>query len=111
MKRMIIAFTFIVISAISISASGQEHEEQVIARDAPIKGANGIYFDKSDRLHIASVVGREIIVMDPNNGKILERIGRDRGVDTPDDVTFGPDGSLYWTAVLNGYVGRLTPDG
>jgi sugar lactone lactonase YvrE len=83
----------------------------VIARGTLIKGANGLYFDKHDRLHIASVIGREIIVMDPNNGKILERIGPGRGVDTPDDLTFGPDGSLYWTAIMTGEVGRLTTEG
>jgi len=50
-------------------------------------------------------------VMDPSNGKILDRIGPDRGVDVPDDVTIGPDGSLYWTAIMTGEVGRLTPEG
>jgi len=28
--------------------------------------------------------------MDPNNGKILDHIGPDRGVETPDDVRSGP---------------------
>ena len=84
---------------------------KVIARGTPMHGANGLYFDKNDRLYIASFHGREIIVMDPDSGKILDRIGPDRGVDTPDDLTFGPDGSLYWTALGTGEVGKLTPDG
>jgi LPXTG-motif cell wall-anchored protein len=83
----------------------------VIARGAPLESANGLYFDKHDRLHIASVGGREIVVMDPANGNILDRIGPERGVETPDDVTIGPDGSLYWTALLVGEVAKLTPDG
>jgi hypothetical protein len=59
-------------------------------------------FDAEDRLYIASSVGREIVVMDPETGEILDRLGPDRGVESPDDLTFGPDGSLYWTAILTG---------
>jgi len=73
--------------------------------------ANGIFFDSEDRLYIASVVGRELIVMDPDFGEILDRIGQERGVDSPDDVTIGPDSSVYWTDLLSGTVGRLEPDG
>ena len=49
--------------------------------------------------------------MDPDSGKILDRIGPNAGWSTPDDLTFGPDGSLYWTALRTGEVGKLTPDG
>jgi sugar lactone lactonase YvrE len=111
MKRAMIAFGVMIIVCLSISACKKKPAVKVIARGAPIKGANGLYFDKHDRLHIGSVFGREIVVMDPDSGKILDRIGPDRGVDTPDDVTFGPDGSLCWTAIMTGEVGRLTPDG
>ena len=68
-------------------------------------------FDSDDKLHIASVVGREIVVMDPETGEILSRLGTDLGVEGPDDLTFGPDGSLYWTSIMTGEVGRLSPDG
>jgi sugar lactone lactonase YvrE len=84
---------------------------KVIVRGSPIHGANGIYFDKHDRLHIASVMGGEIIVMDPMTGTVLDRLGSDVGVMGPDDCTFGPDGSLYWTDIMIGEVGRLTPGG
>ena len=32
-------------------------------------------------------------------------------MDGPDDLTFGPDGSLYWTSIMTGEVGRRTSDG
>jgi sugar lactone lactonase YvrE len=32
-------------------------------------------------------------------------------VDAPDDLVFGPDGSIYWTDILTGFVRRMTPDG
>ena len=80
-------------------------------RGAAIHGANGIMFDDHDQLHIASVAGREILVMEPNTGKLIARLGPELGVEGPDDLAFGPDGSLYWTSILTGVVGRLTPDG
>ncbi|MBN1568215.1 MAG: hypothetical protein JXA73_10235 [Acidobacteria bacterium] len=111
MKRMMIVLGVMILCCFSISACKQTPVARVIAHGAAIKGANGLYFDRHDRLHIASVFARAIAVMDPNNGKILDRIGPERGVDTPDDVTFGPDGSLYWTSIITGEVGRLKPDG
>ena len=111
MKRLATTIAVLILGAVSVPACKQEATVQVLARGAPIRGANGLYFDKLDRLHIGSVFAREIVVMDPNNGKILDRIGYDHGVDTPDDVTFGLDGSLYWTAIMTGEVGRLTPGG
>jgi sugar lactone lactonase YvrE len=89
---------------------------RVLVKGSPIHGANGLAFDSRDRLHIASVLGREIVVMDPKTGKILDRLGTDVGVESPDDLTFGPPGSIYqddvfWTAIFTGEVGRLAPDG
>lgn len=84
---------------------------KVLVRGSSIHGANGIMFDAHNQLHIASVVGREILVMDPQTGKILDLYGPESGVESPDDLAFGPDGSLYWTSILIGVVGRLTPDG
>jgi sugar lactone lactonase YvrE len=84
---------------------------KVLVKGSPIHGANGIRFDSQDRLYIASGWGNEIVVMDPRTGKILDRVGADKGVFGPDDVAVGPDGSVYWTSVFEASVGRLAPDG
>jgi sugar lactone lactonase YvrE len=84
---------------------------KVIARGGTIHGANGMMFDDNDNLHIASVAGREIVVMEPETGRVIDRLGVDSGVESPDDVAFGPDGSLYWTSFFTGEVGRLSPEG
>jgi sugar lactone lactonase YvrE len=105
---------FIVLSAALLVAPAygvDKGEPKVLVTGSPIHGSNGVMFDAKDRLYIASSAGREIVVMDPETGKILDRLGPDRGVESPDDLTFGPDGSLYWTAILTGQVGRLSPDG
>ena len=73
--------------------------------------ANGLIFDKQNRLHIASLLGREIIVIDRESGHVLDRLTKEDGVESPDDLVFGPDGSLYWTVFLTGEVGKRTPDG
>jgi N-acetylneuraminic acid mutarotase/sugar lactone lactonase YvrE len=82
---------------------------EVLVQGSQLHAANGIYFDSDDRLHICAGMGGEIVVMDRETGEILDRYGTD--VDSPDDVVIGPDGSLYWTDILTGEVGRRSPDG
>jgi sugar lactone lactonase YvrE len=113
MRRLLLTILVLlsVISALPATAAAAEPRAPVLARGAALHGANGVMFDRRDRLHIASVVGREIVVMDPRTGAILDRLGPNRGVEGPDDLTFGPDGALYWTSYFTGVVGRRTPDG
>jgi sugar lactone lactonase YvrE len=111
-KKLLVAMVVLVaLLTLPLTLHAQQPSEQVLVHGGPIHGANGIMFDSDDRLHIASVFGREIIVMDPETGEILDRLGPDQGVEMPDDLAFGPDGSLYWTAIGTGEVGRLSPDG
>lgn len=84
---------------------------RTLADGAEFHATNGMEMGPDGNIYIASVLGRELAVIDPNSGKVIERIGTDRGVDTPDDLAFGPDGSLYWTSFLTGEVGRITPAG
>jgi sugar lactone lactonase YvrE len=84
---------------------------ETFVEGSPLHGANGIIFDAQDRLHIASVAGREIVVMNRESGVIVDRIGPERGVEGPDDLIFDADGMLYWTSIMTGEVGRLSPDG
>jgi sugar lactone lactonase YvrE len=82
-----------------------------LIQGSPIKGANGINFGPDGNLYIGSVNAQEIIVMNSQNGKILNRLGPNVGVTNPDDLAFGPDGSLYWTDIFTGYVKRRSPAG
>ncbi|MBP1608821.1 MAG: hypothetical protein H6Q04_1056 [Acidobacteria bacterium] len=84
---------------------------RTLVKGSPIHGSNGIFIGPDGNLYVASVGGHEIVKIDPDSGRILDRIGPERGVDSPDDLTFGPDGSLYWTSIFTGNVGRLFPDG
>ena len=83
-----------------------------VGRAAATNSLNGIYVSPLDgNVHVASVGGDEITVHDPKSGRILDRIGPERGVNGPDDVFITDDGTIYWTEILTGYVGMLRPDG
>lgn len=84
---------------------------RTLVHGAKIQSTNGIAVGPDGHLYIATVFGREIAIVDRHSGIVLDRLGPDEGVDTPDDLTFGPDGSLYWTSPFTGTVGRLRPNG
>src|SRR5262249_57925021 len=88
------------------------HKARILVHGSATHGANGMFFDRRNGLYIASFNGREILGMNPRTGKILDRLSPpEMDVGDPDDLTFGPDGSLYWTSLLTGEVHRLSPAG
>lgn len=101
----------------AVSTPGTDEKSEVnyvlteLARGAGLDGANGIDIGPGGNLYIGSVVGQEIVVMNRENGTIIDRFGPEMGVMGADDLVFGPDGSLYWTDILVGEVGRRTPEG
>jgi len=100
-----------VVLSIALGSACARTEVATLVDGSPIHGANGVMFDAHDRLYIASVIGREIVVMDRESGAVLDRIGTERGVESPDDLAIASDGTLYWTSILTGVVGRRSPDG
>lgn len=94
----------------STEETGQS-QISIIASGAEIAGANGIHFGPDGLLYVASVVGSDITVIDPETGETKRRYTADDGVIGPDDVAFGPDGSFFWTSILTGEVAGLTPAG
>ncbi|MEE9371816.1 MAG: hypothetical protein V3V00_02060 [Saprospiraceae bacterium] len=88
-----------------------KERSNIVIQGSFFHGSNGLYFDDNDRLHVASVVSRYIGVVDTDTGAIIDTLTTADGVEGPDDLTFGPDGSLYFTSILTGEVGRIAPDG
>lgn len=84
---------------------------RTIAWPTKLRSSNGINFDNNDQLYVASVLESTISKINPRNGKVVEKLGSGQGVETPDDLTFGPDGTLYWTAFMTGEVCSLSPEG
>ncbi len=98
----------------TMSAAAGSLQPNVFIRGAPIHGANGLAATADGDVWVASVWGQELIRVDARSGRILERVGPmadGAPIGGPDDVAIGPDGSVYWTDILGGRVGRLAPDG
>jgi sugar lactone lactonase YvrE len=85
---------------------------RVLVQGAPmVGGANGMFFDAAGDLYVANVFGQTLSRIDPETGEILEQLGQDDLAFFPDDVTVGPDGSLFWTDPAAGFVFRRVPAG
>ncbi len=113
-KRLSIALAVLALAIagvmpVAAGAAQSDYETTVHIRGATINGSNGVAIDNDGRLLVGSVGGREIVALDRQSGAVLERITD--GVDGADDVAIGPDGSIYWTDIFIGEVGRLAPDG
>ena len=83
----------------------------VLVTGAKISGANGMAFSKDGLLYVASVLGSEMIVLNPDTGQVVKRFTRADGVEGPDDVAFAADGAFYWTSILTGEVAGFRADG
>lgn len=95
--------------ALPDSAPQGEPVIEVMATGAKISGANGMQLSPDGELYVASVLGSEIVVLDPDSGQVLERLRE--GIDGPDDVAFNEQGDYYWTSILTGEVAGMTASG
>lgn len=85
-------------------------EPEPVLCSVPLYGTNGLTVDKEDHLIIASIGMKSVLVMDTDTGKIIRKF-TDPLITAPDDVAIGKDGSIYFTDVPTGNVGRISPDG
>ena len=83
----------------------------VLAQGSPLHATNGMYFGPDGHLYVVSASSATVAAVDKESGEVLERWGPELGVRGPDDITFGADGSAYWTEFAFGDVARRTPDG
>ena len=87
------------------------YEGRVMVQGVPLQGIHGITVDNKGRLLVGSVVGSSIYsIGEPSNGKAHWRtvFGPPEGM--ADDMEQGPDGTLVWTAFLEGKVYALPPN-
>jgi sugar lactone lactonase YvrE len=107
-----VAASLAVVAAGAVPALGADHRERVLVEGAPlVGGSNGMFFDADNNLYVAQVWGRSISKLDPETGKILEQLGPAELAFLPDDVTVGPDGTLFWTDPGVGSVFARRPGG
>jgi sugar lactone lactonase YvrE len=95
--------------AVPSGASATTWTKSLVLAPAPIPGANGLAIGPDGALYVGSA-GVGIFKLDKETGAIQGFFGAG-GAWGADDLTFGPDGAIYHTAIMNGTVGRIGPDG
>ncbi len=86
------------------------YELQPLVRGgSPFHGLQGMRFDKDDNLYAVSVIGQSIYKVDTATGKVETVIPPRQGM--ADDLAFGPDGTMVWTAIEDGILYARSPDG
>jgi len=95
--------------AAEVEASGEP--VRVLVRGGHFLGINGLMFGPDGLLWLASALSPAVAAVDSRTGMVITEYRGSEGVADPDDLAFGPDGSLYWTNILTGTVVRRSPDG
>jgi sugar lactone lactonase YvrE len=103
------ALTLFIVCILALPCRAHAFVETVL-RSTAIYGANGLAIDKDDHLVIAAINPKAVLVMDTDTGKILTKY-TDPLITGPDDVSIGRDGSIYYTDIFSGNVGRISPTG
>jgi len=75
-------------------------EPAVVEGPLPYLGVHGLGIDPRGRLLAGSVVGQSLSLVDRESGAVSPFVGPPTGM--ADDVAFGPDGEVAWTAYLVG---------
>ena len=76
---------------------------------SPFQGVHGMAVDGKGHLLASNLLGQSVHSIDLNSGAVSTLVGPPLG--GADDVTLGPDGSIYWTGFFSGKLMKRTPDG
>lgn len=115
MRRAVAILVAVLLTMSLASVAAAAHPKltgRVLVPAAPLAGGSwGMAFDQDDNLWVGHISARTITKIDPDSGRVLATFGPIDGVEGSDDLTVGPDGAVYYTAILTGEVGRIAPDG
>jgi len=85
------------------------YRQEVVVAGSPFQGVHGLALDGKGHLLASNLVGQSVHSIDLGTGAVTTLVGPPLG--GADDVTIGPDGSIYWTGFFSGQLMRRTPDG
>ena len=74
MKKHLLLLTTSLISSLLFTPIQASESFRVLAKGSDLSGPNGLMFDDNDNLYVTSIVGKEIVVMNPDQFGVLERI-------------------------------------
>jgi sugar lactone lactonase YvrE len=72
-------------------------------------GVHGLRFDNDDNLYAVSVIGQSRFKVNTKTGELETVQGPPEGM--ADDLAFGPDGTVVWTAIEDGILYAQSPGG
>ncbi|MEZ5323285.1 MAG: hypothetical protein R2698_14665 [Microthrixaceae bacterium] len=103
------ATAVVAIMAIAGCVPPSINPDGTVAQDPPI-ASNGLIADGST-LWVADFIGRQLLKVDPDSGRVLRRVGPAEGMLGVDDGVLTGDGSIVATAPNDYEVIRIAPDG
>jgi len=109
MRTMHMATALTVALSVAACSENDSYTQEVVVSPSPFHGIHGLTFTSDGKLLAGSVVGRAIYEVDTESGTTRIFEGPPEGM--ADDIEEGPDGTLAWTAFLDGKVFARKPDG
>jgi len=94
---------------LAATAATQKYRTDIVIAPSPMHGAHGLAVGADGALYVCSLTGHSIYRVDRRSGEVTTHVGPPRG--TCDDLAFGPDGTLAWTAGSYASVFARTPGG
>ncbi|MBZ5710975.1 SMP-30/gluconolactonase/LRE family protein [Nannocystis pusilla] len=85
------------------------YRQEVVVAGSPFQGVHGLVVDGKGHLLASNLLGQSVHSVDLKSGAVSTLVGPPLG--GADDVTLGPDGSVYWTGYFSGRLMRRTPQG
>lgn len=99
-QRLQLMFLLALAALAGCTGSLEVWQTERVLTGIPVHGLHGLTFGPDGGLYVGSVMGQSIIRVDTDTGTIREVISAPVG--EADDVAFGPDGSMAWTALNQG---------
>ncbi len=108
------SLVLIAMLAAGCAPGSDEHDRagyrvETLVPGGPLHGINGITFGPDGWLYAGSVSGQTIYRVDVASGVVEVVVPAPAG--EADDIAFAPDGTLVWTALLDGEIRALRGDG
>ncbi|MEQ1582045.1 MAG: SMP-30/gluconolactonase/LRE family protein [Steroidobacteraceae bacterium] len=97
-------------SACSRTQAPVTYEMQTVVKGgSKFHGVHGLRFDKDDTLYAVSVIGQSRFKVNTKTGQVETVQAPPEGM--ADDLAFGPDGTVVWTAIEDGILYAQSPGG
>ena len=106
-QKSLILATLTVLTACSGEQS--DYNVDILVPGSEMHGVHGLAFNSKGELFGASLIGQSVYKINIKTGKVETVIGPTQG--NADDVAFGPNDFMAWTAGLENAVYGVGPDG